>query len=215
MRKTQTGFEPFSCVPCRPVPGAPPALSGSLFPAPSLAHAPSVSSIWAGGCDGYAGAASATRGPVVLRPQETRPGLLESPVRAPRDLEGVPWAALRRPRAAICVPAGCFGFPRGSGFARASRISSHPLALPSGRRPLPREGRMHPRPVAGNGTHKMPRRGGSGDKWRCMRSGHMVNQTSFVIPELRVSAISGTQGRSCQRPVCNPGYRLVAPLRPA
>ncbi len=57
------------------------------------------------GCDGYAGAAWATRGPVVLRPQQTRPGLLEgSLARAPRDLGRSPGLPCGARVAAISVP---------------------------------------------------------------------------------------------------------------
>jgi hypothetical protein len=108
-----------------------------------------------------------------LRPQETRAGLLED-LLGPRDLtvRGLPFGTrVRRfvARAILWLPAPLLiGASRshleplkaGSGSlpllalhryrsARASWISSPPLGSPSRRRSRPREGRIDPRPVAG------------------------------------------------------------------
>jgi hypothetical protein len=56
-------------------------------------------------CDGYAGAAWATRGPVVLRPQQVRPDLLEGPPCGPSGtFEGSPGLPRGTRVAAISVP---------------------------------------------------------------------------------------------------------------
>src|SRR5262245_23872679 len=66
------------------------------------------------GCDGYAGAVWATRGPAVLRPQEASARLLESPLRGSPGPCGVPWVALRRPRGGDFCPGPLFGLPPGT-----------------------------------------------------------------------------------------------------
>ncbi len=63
-----------------------------------ITHAPSVPGVGRG-CDGYAGASSATRGPVFSGPR--RPGRASSRAPSVKGLPGtlgVPWVAVRRPR---------------------------------------------------------------------------------------------------------------------
>ena len=97
----------------------------------------------AGGCDGYAGAYSATA-ELVAQLQETRAGLLESLV---GSLGSRPGGCLSAPACGDLCPAVNFGFPLRP-VARALRSHLEPL----GRSPAPR----HCWRFAGNGHSRPP-----------------------------------------------------------
>ena len=136
-----------------------------------------------------------------------------------------PWAALRHPRRRFYVPgsnalaSGSAPLPepspshlepavravagmRATARLYRQRIASGPPGSRAIRTLLPGAGRCHVRLV--NGPIHVPSQAATREVCHSAWGAGIS-----VIPEFRASEISGTQGRSCQRPVCSsPGYRI-------